>query len=59
MKKRHQQKLIVISFILVCLFNIPIVLLFSKSGSIFGFPVLYFYIFFVKLNNSIWFFNQV
>jgi len=46
-KKRHQQKLIVLSVLLLCLFNIPLLLLFNNSGTIIGFPVLYFYIFFV------------
>lgn len=47
MKKRHQQKLIVLSLILLCLFNFPLLLLFNSSTSFLGFPVIYFYIFFV------------
>lgn len=46
-KKRHQQKLIVLSVVLLCLFNIPILLLFNSSGTFLGFPLIYFYIFFV------------
>ncbi|NNJ56948.1 MAG: hypothetical protein HKP59_00525 [Lutibacter sp.] len=48
MKKRHQQKLIVLSVLLLCFFNIPLILLFSGNATIFGFPITYFYIF------SIW-----
>jgi len=53
MKKRHQQKLIVLSVILLCLFNIPLILLFNSSKIIFGFPVIYFYIFFVWFSSII------
>ncbi|WP_338378697.1 hypothetical protein [uncultured Flavobacterium sp.] len=48
MKKRHQQKLIVLSIGLLIAFNIPIVLLFDTSTPLFGFPIIYIYIF------SIW-----
>jgi len=51
MKKRHQQKLIVLSIGLLIAFNLPILLLFDYSTILFGFPVLYVYIF------SIWFFS--
>lgn len=44
MKKRHQQKLIVLSFILLIGFNLPILLLFDKAGFVFGLPVIYVYI---------------
>ncbi|MCF6212504.1 MAG: hypothetical protein L3J45_00600 [Flavobacteriaceae bacterium] len=47
MKKRHQQKLIVLSFILLSLFNFPLLLLFNNSASFFGFPIVYLYIFFI------------
>ena len=45
MKKRHQQKLIVLTILLLSLFNIPIILLFDAEVSILGFPLIYFYIF--------------
>lgn len=48
MKKRHQQKLIVLTILLLSLFNIPIILLFDAEVVFFGFPLIYFYIF------SIW-----
>ncbi|CAM3524976.1 hypothetical protein FLGE108171_01585 [Flavobacterium gelidilacus] len=51
MKKRHQQKLIVLSIGLLIAFNIPIVLLFDSSTPLFGFPVIYIYIF------SLWLFS--
>jgi hypothetical protein len=45
MKKRHQQKIILISICLILLWNIPAIMLFNSDGMIFGFPVLYFFIF--------------
>jgi membrane protein YdbS with pleckstrin-like domain len=53
MKKRHQQKLIILSFILLSLFNFPLLLLFNSSSSFLGFPVIYFYIFFVWIVDII------
>ncbi len=47
MKKRHQQKLVVLSLVLLFLFNIPLIFMFNHSGNIFGFPVLYFFIFLI------------
>ncbi|WP_244548142.1 hypothetical protein [Aquimarina spongiae] len=47
MKKRHQQKLIVLSFVLFLLWNVPLVLIFDQSGEIFGFPMIYFFIFLI------------
>lgn len=49
MKKRHQQKLIVLTMTLLIAFNLPIVLLFDSSDVLFGFPILYIYIFSVWL----------
>ena len=51
MKQRHQQKLVIISMILLLGLNIPIVLLFDSSGSLMGFPIIYIYIF------SVWLFS--
>jgi hypothetical protein len=45
MKKRHQQKLIVLSIGLLIAFNLPILLLFDSSVPFLGFPVIYIYIF--------------
>lgn len=47
MKKRHEQKLVVLSIALIALFNIPLVMIFSQDGNILGFPTLYFFIFLV------------
>ncbi len=49
MKKKYEQKLIVLSIVLVFLFNIPLIFIFNGKASIFGFPVLYFSIFFIWL----------
>ncbi|WP_445719188.1 hypothetical protein [Flavobacterium sp.] len=49
MKKRHQQKLVVFSLILVLVFNLPIVLLFDSADALLGMPIIYIYIFSVWL----------
>lgn len=48
MKKRHEQKLIVLSITLFFLFNVPFMLIFNVEGAVLGIPVFYFSIF------SIW-----
>lgn len=45
MKRRHQQKIILISIFLILLWNIPAIMLFNADSMIFGFPILYFFIF--------------
>jgi hypothetical protein len=45
MKKRHQQKLVIVSMTLLICLNLPIILLFDSSKSIFGFPSSYIFIF--------------
>ena len=51
MKKRHQQKLVVLSVLLLLVLNLPIVLLFDSADNVLGLPVIYIYIF------SIWLFS--
>ena len=51
MKQRHQQKLVIISLVLLIALNLPIVLLFDSADSLLGFPVIYIYIF------SVWLFS--
>ncbi|OGS71038.1 MAG: hypothetical protein A3F91_13425 [Flavobacteria bacterium RIFCSPLOWO2_12_FULL_35_11] len=53
MKKRHQQKLIVLSLMLLFLLNVPVLLIFNSSTTFIGFPILYFYIFFVWIVSII------
>ena len=53
MKKRHEQKLIVLSFALFLLFNVPFILIFNLNGQVFGVPAFYFSIF------SIWFLSII
>lgn len=48
MKKRHEQKLVFISLVLLVIFNIPILLLFDSSKCIVGLPKIYIFLF------SIW-----
>jgi len=47
MKKRHQQKLVILSIVLFILFNAPVLLLFNSSQKWIGLPLIYGYIFFV------------
>ncbi|MBY8962014.1 hypothetical protein KJK34_04540 [Flavobacterium sp. D11R37] len=49
MKKRHQQKLIILSVGLLLAFNMPLLLLFDSSKAILGLPLIYVYIFSVWL----------
>jgi hypothetical protein len=48
MKKRHEQKLVLLSLVLLLLFNIPALLIYEGSASFWGIPKFYFVIF------SIW-----
>ena len=51
MKKRHEQKLLVLSIALWVLFNIPILLLFDNANPWLGIPQTYWFIF------SVWIFS--
>lgn len=53
MKQRHQQKLVIISMMLLLGLNIPLVLLFDSASSFLGFPIIYIYIF------SVWLFSAL
>jgi len=53
MKQRHQQKLVIISMMLLLGLNIPLVLLFDSAGCFLGFPIIYIYIF------SVWLFSAL
>jgi len=53
MKKRHEQKLIVLSIALFLLFNVPFVLIFNYEGAVFGIPTFYFSIFSIWLLSII------
>jgi len=48
MKKRHEQKLIILSIGLLLVLNVPLLLVFNKDESIYGIPFFYFSVF------SIW-----
>ncbi|MEK8181158.1 hypothetical protein WMW71_12470 [Flavobacterium buctense] len=51
MKQRHQQKLVIITMVLLIGLNLPILLLFDSAEAVMGFPVIYIYIF------SVWLFS--
>lgn len=51
MKKRHQQKLVVVSVFLLLALNIPLLLLFDSSAVFWGLPVIYIYLI------SVWLFS--
>ncbi|MDP2160074.1 MAG: hypothetical protein Q8K02_06305 [Flavobacterium sp.] len=53
MKKRHIQKLLVLSLALWTLFNIPLVLLVQSTASFLGFPMFYVYLFSIWLGSII------
>lgn len=53
MKKRHEQKLVVLAIFLFVVFNLPFVLILNSEGQIWGIPTFYFSIF------SIWFISIV
>ena len=49
MKKRHEQKLVILAFGLALIFNVPFVLTLSKDFVIFGIPFFYFALFLIWL----------
>jgi len=53
MKKRHQHKMIIISIILLMGFNLPIVLLFDSSQNLWGFPIIYIYLFSISTISTL------
>ncbi|WP_374442740.1 hypothetical protein [Epilithonimonas sp.] len=53
MKKRHEQKLIILSFGLLILFSAPIILLFNSEKEVLGFPLIHVYIFAVWLFSAL------
>jgi len=44
-KKRHQQKFIVLSVMLFFLWNVPFVSIFDGDAHLFGFPIFYIFVF--------------
>ena len=53
MKKRHEQKLIILSLALFLVLNMPLLFIFDVESALFGIPVLYFSIFSVWLVSII------
>ncbi|MGY0392231.1 hypothetical protein ACW5R3_06735 [Bizionia sp. KMM 8389] len=53
MKKRHEQKLVVLAIALFLIFNVPLILIFNFEGAVLGIPILYFTIFSVWLLSII------
>ncbi|AZA93416.1 hypothetical protein EG343_23800 [Chryseobacterium nakagawai] len=45
MKKRHEQKLVILSIGLMIAFSIPISLLFNSEKEVFGYPMFLIYLF--------------
>ncbi len=45
MKKRHRQKLVLLSIVLFFLWNVPFITIFDSDLQVFGFPVFYVFIF--------------
>ncbi len=53
MKKRHKQKLVILSAAVFVLLNAPVLLLFNDAENSLGFPRIYVYIFSVWLCSSL------
>jgi len=53
MKKRHEQKLIILSIGLMIAFSIPISLLFNSEREVFGYPTILIYMFAVWMISII------
>ena len=53
MKKRHKQKLVVLSIVLFVLLNAPVLLLFNSEQKFGGLPITYVYIFIIWLASSV------
>lgn len=53
MKKRHIQKLMLMSVILLMTLNLPLVLLFNSAGAVMGIPAVLFYVFSVWAMSAI------
>lgn len=49
MKKRHEQKLVLLGISLILAFTVPFILIFDRADAFCGIPVLYLYIFLVWL----------
>jgi len=49
MKKRHEQKLVILSMLSLMALNIPLLLLFDSAKPLFGLPIIYIYFFSVCL----------
>ncbi|MEY3500567.1 MAG: hypothetical protein RL308_2236 [Bacteroidota bacterium] len=45
MKKRHEQKLVILSMLTLMAMNIPLLLLFDSADPLFGLPIIYIYFF--------------
>ncbi len=41
MKKRHEQKLVILAIALLLVLNIPFLLIFNINGAVFGIPTFY------------------
>lgn len=53
MKKRHEQKLIILSIGLMIAFSIPVSMLFNSEREVFGYPMILVYLFAVWMISII------
>jgi ABC-type transport system involved in multi-copper enzyme maturation permease subunit len=53
MKKRHEQKLIILSFGMMIAFSIPISLIFNSEKEVLGYPMILIYLFVVWMISII------
>jgi len=45
MRKRHEQKLLILAILLLMAFNMPLMLLFDSADAVGGIPLIYVYFF--------------
>ena len=45
MRKRHEQKLLILAILLLMAFNMPLMLLFDSADAVGGIPLIYIYFF--------------
>ena len=53
MKKRHKQKLVILSITLFVMLNAPVLLLFNRTQQMWGLPMIYLFIFMFWLASCI------
>lgn len=53
MKKRHEQKLVILAIVLFIVYSLPFILILNIEGHVFGIPIFYFSLFLIWLISII------